>query len=809
MTRREKLARLALLLIVATVSVVVWSYATRSRVLPRRDWYPSIAKFFKYVEDGDNAPDQARFDAFSDLFTPEARGNFIANRFEATPFISLHADASTVASVAGAGMPWPGHFRRFVPGLGRFLAAVEFDKDGRSAIATTMVSREHGDLRLDEARLYRFTFEKDGSKWKIAGFEFVRRDPTISNVQPAYVYTVAGFVVFNALALLPFLFPPLFVVFPPKVLFRWTLGWYGPIFALYIKALEKILDFRKALLHRIWAPLFTLVICPLAFLGLVGVFTYLAPRTFNSHVGFLMILLLVAAFMSLAILKEVFDYYHAKAAGIALWDRRRDPVGIMLGRRKAHFEFDAATYKRVSVFLVLMVMAAGIAGFLPYRKKFRVSAISETELVFSVESHVETAVETRISRLPSVQDQYQLTTVGAGEIFPMIEEVNSQEGIFYRVAFSRRSIGYVPADAVEQIDRTVTFRLEGNYINYLEELGGVLEVSDPPPEFDPEARTLANAFLDEATRGIRKADLRSLTRAINDINQAIEFDPAYGDLYLHRAVALAGIGRFLRDDTLHNAFGLTGDTVANPDKVNVLFYRARQNLETADRLGVDAAASNAVKALIEIYRGRPSQAMPAEVPQEGRHPYVLLSRIYRASDPIAAIEEAEALLRLEPDNVQAINDRGVLLATQNRTAARTAFDQAARLNEDFIEGRTNLATSKLTSERGEGLRELSGIIDNELDFTHRARLSRNFFRINAIALVFFPLAAIVLIVGIINLARKEKMERAAVRSSRVTSVRLGLLFVMLLILSFQSVEWTLPTYGTVGPLLPPLLALIG
>ena len=250
-TRQEKRVRLALLLVVTVVSIVVWNYATKELVLPRRDWYPTIAKFFKYLEEGANAPDRSRFDAFSDLFTPQAREDFIANWLEATPFDSADADASTVASTAGTGMPWPGHFRRFVPGLGRFLAAVDFDKDSRSAVATTMVSREYGDLRLDEARLYRFTFEEDGSTWKIAGFEFVRRDPTVANVHPAYVYTVAGFVVFNALALLPFLFPPLFLVFRPKVLVGWTLGWYRPIFAAYIKVLEKILGFRKALLRRI------------------------------------------------------------------------------------------------------------------------------------------------------------------------------------------------------------------------------------------------------------------------------------------------------------------------------------------------------------------------------------------------------------------------------------------------------------------------------------------------------------------------------------------------------------------------------
>jgi len=324
-TRRNTRAQPVLQVTVAVLTIVVWSYAMNTWVFPSNEGYTSIARFFKYIEDGDNATDQARFDEFSDLFTSQARDDFLAIFGGAEPF------RQAVEEQNSAEMPWPGHFRRFVPGLGRFLAAVDFDKDGRSAIATTMVSREHGDLRLDEARLYRFDFEEDGSRLKIAGFEFVRRDPTVSNIQPAYVYTVAGFVVFNVLALLPFFFPPLFLVFSPKVLFGWTLRWYGPIFALYIKVLEKILDFRKALLRRIWAPLFTLVICPLAFLGLVRVFTYLAPRTFNSHVGFLLILLLVAAFMSLAILKEVFDYYHAKAAGIALWDRRRDQLGVVRG----------------------------------------------------------------------------------------------------------------------------------------------------------------------------------------------------------------------------------------------------------------------------------------------------------------------------------------------------------------------------------------------------------------------------------------------------------------------------------------------
>jgi uncharacterized membrane protein len=240
-----------------------------------------------------------------------------------------------------------------------------------------------------------------------------------------------------------------------------------------------------------------------------------------------------------------------------------------------------------------------------------------------------------------------------------------------------------------------------------------------------------------------------------------------------------------------------------------LFFRAAQNLEMAERLGADAGASNAVKVLIDTYRGRSQEAMQPGDSLEGQHPYVLLSRIYRAADRTAAIEAAEALLRVEPDSVRALNDRGILLAAQNRTAARTAFEQVARLSKGFIEGRTNLATSKLASDQEEGLAELNDIITNEPDLTHRARFVRNFFRINAIAIIVFPIAGVMAIFGVLRLARMGTTTRFAHRSKWGASIRLAFLLVILLILSFQSVVWTLPTYGAVGPLLPSLFALIG
>ncbi|MCP4898173.1 MAG: hypothetical protein GY906_14465 [bacterium] len=798
--RRKWRARVIHILLVVVCAGVLGSCSAQRWVSPRKHWYPSIAKFFKYLEDPANASDTVEFEAFTDLFTDEARDDLLVM------FGGPEAFRHAVSEQGSVELPWPGHFRRFALGLGRYLAAVQYDKEGRVATATTMVSREDGDFRIDQARLYRFRFDYDGSKWKISGFKFVRRDPTLANVQPGYVYTVAGFVVFNALALLPFLLPFLFIIIKPKVLVSWTFGCYKAVFAVFIAVLEMILGFRKALLRRVWAPFFTLVLCPLVFLGLLRGFTSIAPRIFNSHVGFLLVLLLVASFMSLAILKEVFDFYHAKAAGVAVRDMQRDPRAVILGRRQPHFRFDAETYKRVTVSLVLMVMAFGVIGFLPYRNKFRVSVTSETQLVFSVEGRVETAAATTVSRLPSVQQQYVLAEVGAGESFPMIEEVNSEEGVFYRVAFNRRALGYLPAEAVERIDQTLEFRLEGDYINYLEQLGYVLNVSDPASEVDPEARILANAFLDEATRGIRKADLRSLTRSINDLNRAIEFDPVYGDLYLHRALALAGVGRFLRDDAVCNAFGLAGDAVANPDKVNVLFYRAAQNVDMAERLGTDAGATQAVRTLIGMYRGKRLEAMAVT---EGQHPLVLLSQIYEAAEPAAAIEAAEALLRVEPDNARVLNDRGILLAAQNRSVAQTAFDQVTRVSRGLIEGRTNLATCKLAGDRVQGLAELNEIIASESDFTHRARFVRNLFWVNAIAIVVFPLTAALAIVGVFRLARMGIMTKVAHRSAIGAAIRLAFLLVVLLILSFQSVAWTLPSYGEVGPLLPWMLTLIG
>lgn len=784
MTRsRRSRVRWTLLLIVTLSCSALLSCAGEKWVWPRRDWYPSIAKFFKYIGDSEDASDSKKFEKFIDLFTPAARDEFLGT------FGGPEAFRNAVGEQFSVEMPWPGHFRRFALGLGRYLSAVQYDKDGRTAVATTMVSQEAGEYELNHARLYRFNFSYDGDDWKISGFEFVRRDPTISNMQPAYVYSVAAFFVFNAF-----------------IIFTWTVDWYRKLFTAYVDILEWILGLRKALLRRIWCPIFTLVMCPLAFFGIVRLFAEFAPRTFNSHVGFLLVLLLVATFMSLAILKEVFDYYHAKAADFALWEMRRDPIAMMLGRARPQFRFDAETYRRVTVFLVLIVMAFGVIGFLPYRKKFRVSVVSQTELVFSVESRVKTAVETTIARLPSFQAQYELASVPAGESYPMIEEVHSQDGVFYRVAFSRRAIGYVPASSVEQIDRTVEFRIEGDYINYLEQLGDVLQLSDPLPEEDPQARILAEAFLHEAMRGIRLADLRGLTRAINDINRSIEFDPVFGDLYMHRAVALAGIGRLLRDDAMHNAFGLSGTAVSNPDKVDVIFYRAHQNLELAERLEVDPALLQAVDTLIEIYRGR--EVAPVEG-LESRHPYALLSQIYTSQDTQSAIEAADALLRIEPDNARALNDRGILRAVDDRTLAEAAFDQVSRVSGGFIEGLTNLATTKLARDRAEGLSELSAIVENEPDFNYRARLVRNFFIINVIAWVVLTLTVIMVLFGTLRLVFKSKMDRVVVRSRWGSFYRLTLLLLLLLFISVRSVVWALPSYGEVGPLVPSLLSVIG
>ncbi len=739
---------------------------------PATVWYPLIVDFFEYLEEPPAAPGSEQGVAFRRLFTPQGHENFLAFFGGPKAFFRAHS------AHHGEKFLWPGHFQTFILGFGKLLAAVEYDKPGRFATATTMVRLKDKDFDLSHARIYRFKFvrSEQSKEWKIDGVEFVRSDPTISNFQPLYIYGVTAFVIFI-----------LIVAY-----------FHQLILAVFVALLNGTLNLGNGWLRRVSLSFFSFVLCPLSFFIFARAFAAVAPRTYNSHVGFLLLLLLVSLFLCLAVLRETGDHYLIKARAGVIKRIQDNPIAFMLGVGP-RMEFNPEDHRKASITLVLLVLAVTVLGFLPYRSKFTVGATSEKELAFVVENQVEVKEESTLYRIPSLQRRYAVGRAAAGDVFSVLEKVNAEEGTFYRITYGRRSLAYLPARHDREIVRKVEFRLEGDYINYLEDQGAVKALPETVPEDDPEARILAEVYRDKGLEALRRGSLQGLTLAINELNRAIAFDPFYGDPYLHRAYALTAIARFLREDALYNAFGLAGETVANPEKVNVLFYRALRNLEVARQLQADGDAVEAVTAQIALYRGRARDARSRLAEISGQHPYALQLRLETEANPQRAVEVAEKLLRLEPDNIRCLSNYGLLQLRQNLALAGATFAQVVRISPAFLDGRLHLAVVRLAEDPGAGKDQLASLIEEESNFSNKARFYLRIHGVHRAYGRFLPLFIGLWIVGFASLLPRKPVLRHTLAGA---AFRTLMMLLMLILISWTTLPHTLPSYGALSEALP-------
>jgi tetratricopeptide (TPR) repeat protein len=760
-----------------------------------------ITDFFHYMEAEHKSQDTAQEERFFALFTQDGRKRFLDR------FGGLEAFRVAAAAHRSANFPWPGRFRSFTLAAGgwastgagkvlgvslaRWAAPIRYQADGVNAVATTMSRRMQFDIPVSEARLYRFRFEYVHDAWKIADVQFEGSDPTIANSGSLYSFLVGSFIVYNALALLPGILAP-----------RWTAMAYLLLLRVYMTTIMVTLNSFRAFLRTCSLAQLVSLWLPLLFGAVLWTLAVLFPDTFNSHVGFLLTLLLTAFVLSIALVREVEDHYWVKGQQ-ERQQQMRDPRAVLfrllMTGRPPEARFDAERFQAFAILTVVLALLACFLGFLPYRNKFGVGVVSEKEMAFTVENRLTAQRDAAVYRIPRRSQEYATGAVQGGAVFTAVERAQAQDGVFFSILPPpQMKAVYIPAEDVRQAPSRVSFKAEGEYIRYLEQLGAVQQASATAGASSPQARAIAEAYERQGDEGVRLGTLEGLTRALNDFNRGLAFDPGFAELYVRRAYALTGIGRLLREEDTYNLFGLWGSAVSSPTKANILFVRALENLVQARERGADRSVLKAVECLVATFCGRPSEAAWLRKDLHGNNAYVLEAQLLGESDREKATRLVEELLRADPGHVQYLAYRAQLLRSRDPISALRTWEQARRISPDNVVAQVGAATAEIGEKRASALAELDRVAVEHPALSYRARFLGRCYRWNRALIVVVPI-----LVAFWIRSLNPKILLVLAHTVKGAAFRLSLLLVTLLTIAWMVGASTLPRYGVVSQVLPP------